>query len=87
MKQLLSLLPDHCLVGLITFGALVALHELSSDLPKAYVFRGDRALSGSQVKQPYTLSTSKSAWLLFNFFKLYLQRYHSTSIENSMGNI
>lgn len=50
MKRLLALLPERCLVGLITFGALVALHELSSEMPKAFLFRGDRDISGPQVR-------------------------------------
>lgn len=51
LKKALSLLPDRCLLGLMTFGALVALHELSSDTPKAFLFRGDRAMSGGQVRR------------------------------------
>ena len=45
----MSLLPENSLVGLISFGALVSLHELSSELPKAYIFRGDRATTADQV--------------------------------------
>lgn len=39
----LSLLPPTSLVGLITFGAMTAVHELSHiDCPKSHIFRGDR---------------------------------------------
>jgi protein transport protein SEC23 len=44
------LLPEQALVGLITFGKNVHIHELSFDeCPKSYVFRGDKELSASQI--------------------------------------
>ncbi len=39
----LSLLPPNVLVGLVTFGTVVHLHELCfSELPKSFVFRGNK---------------------------------------------
>eukprot|EP00232_Nephroselmis_pyriformis_P024847 CAMPEP_0182870918 /NCGR_PEP_ID=MMETSP0034_2-20130328/10817_1 /TAXON_ID=156128 /ORGANISM="Nephroselmis pyriformis, Strain CCMP717" /LENGTH=212 /DNA_ID=CAMNT_0025003435 /DNA_START=155 /DNA_END=791 /DNA_ORIENTATION=- len=50
IAQVLQMIPDHTLVGLITYGSMVHVHELGSqDCPKQYVFRGDDDLSGPQV--------------------------------------
>ncbi|KAK9805138.1 hypothetical protein WJX72_001479 [[Myrmecia] bisecta] len=50
IKQALALLPDTALVGLISFGAMVNVHELGfSEVPKAYVFRGTRETSAAEV--------------------------------------
>jgi protein transport protein SEC23 len=46
----LSLLPPNALVGLITFGTMVQLHDLNSPFPKSYVFRGNRDYSLEQLK-------------------------------------
>jgi protein transport protein SEC23 len=41
LVQALSMMPDNCLVGLISFGTHVHVHELqSSVMSKVYVFRG-----------------------------------------------
>eukprot|EP00002_Diphylleia_rotans_P012452 TRINITY_DN2436_c0_g1_i1.p1 TRINITY_DN2436_c0_g1~~TRINITY_DN2436_c0_g1_i1.p1 ORF type:complete len:759 (-),score=173.69 TRINITY_DN2436_c0_g1_i1:514-2790(-) len=48
----LSLLPERALVGLITFGTNVYVHELtSSDIPKSYVFRGTKEASIQQIQE------------------------------------
>lgn len=52
LTQAISLVPENALVGLITFGGHVQVHELGfSDLgcPKAYVFRGSKELSKEEV--------------------------------------
>ncbi|KAL3133000.1 hypothetical protein ABBQ38_006909 [Trebouxia sp. C0009 RCD-2024] len=50
VKQMLQMLPEYCLVGLITFGAMVKVHELAaSEIPKAYLFRGTRETTAQQV--------------------------------------
>lgn len=50
--QTLMLLPDNSLVGLITFGTNVNVHELSFDeCPKSYVFRGDKAMDAARLTQ------------------------------------
>lgn len=38
----LSLLPPNALVGLITYGSMIHLHELSATHSKSYVFRGNK---------------------------------------------
>ena len=41
--QTLNLLPEHVLVGLITFGTHVAVHEIGfAECAKSYVFRGTK---------------------------------------------
>lgn len=47
----LSLLPPNALVGLITFGRMVQVHELSCEgIAKSYVFRGTKDLSSKQIQ-------------------------------------
>eukprot|EP00051_Salpingoeca_urceolata_P027681 m.482747 g.482747 ORF g.482747 m.482747 type:complete len:780 (+) comp22653_c0_seq1:235-2574(+) len=47
----LSLLPPNALVGLITFGTTVQLHELNSDgCSKSFVFRGTKNFTAVQIQ-------------------------------------
>ena len=46
----LSLLPDHAVVGLVTFGSTVSVYELAFEhCPKAFVFRGKKDYTAPQV--------------------------------------
>lgn len=48
--QSLMLLPENSLVGLITYGRNVHIHELSFDeCPKSFVFRGNKAVTAEQI--------------------------------------
>lgn len=48
----LSLLPPKAMVGLITYGTMVQVHELGfSDIPKSYVFRGTKDYSQAQIQE------------------------------------
>ena len=59
LTQAISLVPEKSLVGLITYGAHVQVHELGfSDCPKAYVFRGSKDLSKEQILEQLGLSAS-----------------------------
>lgn len=52
LKQLMSLMPETALVGLISYGTNVQVHELGyADLAKTIVFRGDREVSTQQVHE------------------------------------
>lgn len=58
----LTLIPETTLVGLITFGAMVQIHELAfAGCPKSYVFRGNKEVTAKQVQDLLSLSTSRSA--------------------------
>lgn len=47
----LSLLPPNALVGLITFGKMVQVHELGCEgFSKSYVFRGTKDLNAKQIQ-------------------------------------
>lgn len=47
----LSLLPPNALIGLITFGKMVQVHELGCEgCSKSYVFRGTKDLQPKQVQ-------------------------------------
>ncbi|KAF2864114.1 protein transporter SEC23 [Piedraia hortae CBS 480.64] len=53
----LELLPPDALVGLITFGTMVQVHELGYvECAKSYVFRGNRDYSARQVQEMLGLS-------------------------------
>ncbi|KAM6359229.1 protein transport protein Sec23A isoform 1-T3 [Alca torda] len=52
MQMSLSLLPPTALVGLITFGRMVQVHELGCEgISKSYVFRGTKDLSAKQLQE------------------------------------
>uniref|UniRef100_A0A8C7ZMH0 Protein transport protein SEC23 n=1 Tax=Oryzias sinensis TaxID=183150 RepID=A0A8C7ZMH0_9TELE len=51
LQMSLSLLPPNALVGLITFGRMVQVHELSCEgIAKSYVFRGTKDLTSKQIQ-------------------------------------
>lgn len=51
LQMSLSLLPPSALVGLITFGKMVQVHELGCDgCSKSYVFRGTKDLTAKQIQ-------------------------------------
>nr|3EFO_A Chain A, Protein transport protein Sec23A [Homo sapiens] len=57
MQMSLSLLPPTALVGLITFGRMVQVHELGCEgISKSYVFRGTGDLSAKQLQEMLGLS-------------------------------
>lgn len=61
LRQALGLLPENALVGLISYGTQVQVHELGfSDLPKVYVFRGTKELSQEQILDQLGLSPASA---------------------------
>ena len=57
LQQTLNLLPEDSLVGLITFGTLVHVHELGfTDCPKSYVFRGEKEYAPQKVQDMLGIS-------------------------------
>ena len=47
----LSLLPPNALVGLITFGRMIQVHELGVEgMAKSYVFKGTKDLTAKQIQ-------------------------------------
>lgn len=51
LQMSLSLLPPNALVGLVTFGKMVQVHELGTEgCSKSYVFRGTKDLSAKQIQ-------------------------------------
>uniref|UniRef100_A0A8C9Y757 Protein transport protein SEC23 n=1 Tax=Sander lucioperca TaxID=283035 RepID=A0A8C9Y757_SANLU len=52
LQMSLSLLPPTALVGLITFGRMVQVHELGCEgISKSYVFRGTKDLTAKQLQE------------------------------------
>ncbi|PAN12787.1 hypothetical protein PAHAL_2G291200 [Panicum hallii] len=50
LAQVVELLPDNSLVGFITFGMYVQVHELGFGLlPKSYVFKGTKEVTKEQI--------------------------------------
>ena len=57
LTQALSLLPEDSLVGLISFGTHVHVHELQfAECPKSYVFRGAKEHTSAQIRDQLTFS-------------------------------
>ncbi|XP_059475345.1 protein transport protein Sec23A isoform X1 [Neocloeon triangulifer] len=51
LQMSLSLLPPNALVGLITFGKIIQVHELCCEgVSRSYVFRGTKDLTAKQVQ-------------------------------------
>ena len=47
----LSLLPPNALIGLITFGRMIHVHELGCDgISKSYVFSGTKEIPAKQLQ-------------------------------------
>ncbi|KAG2457764.1 SC23A protein, partial [Polypterus senegalus] len=68
LQMSLSLLPPTALVGLITFGRMVQVHELGCEgISKSYVFRGTKDLTAKQLQEmlglskPVTAQTTRGA--------------------------
>lgn len=52
LQMSLSLLPQNALVGLITFGRMIQVHELTGEgIAKSYVFRGTKELTPKQIQE------------------------------------
>lgn len=52
LQMSLSLLPNNALIGLITFGRMVQVHELGMEgISKSYVFRGTKDFTGKQLQE------------------------------------
>ncbi|CAM9860463.1 unnamed protein product, partial [Choristocarpus tenellus] len=52
LQQTLNLLPEEALVGLVTFGTNVMVHELGfTECPKSYAFRGTKEYPVSKVQE------------------------------------
>ncbi|KAL4308282.1 hypothetical protein GQ457_01G034320 [Hibiscus cannabinus] len=59
IKQALGLLPEHALVGFVSYGTQAHVHELGfSDISKVYVFRGDKEISKEQVLEQLGLGAA-----------------------------
>eukprot|EP00897_Mesotaenium_endlicherianum_P006752 jgi/Mesen1/6104/ME000310S05206 len=58
LTQAIGLLPENALVGLITFGTQVHVHELGfTDCPKMYIFRGSKEVTKQQILDQVGLAT------------------------------
>ena len=61
LQQTLNLLPEDALVGLITFGTLVHVHELGfTDCPKSFVFRGEKEYPPQKIQEMLGISPIRS---------------------------
>ncbi|KAJ1427865.1 Zinc finger, Sec23/Sec24-type [Sesbania bispinosa] len=60
ISQAVELLPENSLVGLITFGTFVHVHELGFGLvPKTYVFKGSKDVSKDQLLEQMSFFAKK----------------------------
>ena len=52
LQMSLSLLPPNALIGLITYGKMVQVHELGCEgISRSYVFRGTKDYTAKQVQE------------------------------------
>uniref|UniRef100_H2Y1H9 Protein transport protein SEC23 n=1 Tax=Ciona intestinalis TaxID=7719 RepID=H2Y1H9_CIOIN len=52
LQMSLSLLPNNAVIGLITYGRMVQVHELGTEgISKSYVFRGTKDLAAKQIQE------------------------------------
>ncbi|XP_040999789.1 protein transport protein SEC23-like [Juglans microcarpa x Juglans regia] len=59
LMRAIGLLPENALVGFVSFGTQVQVHELGfSDMSKVYVFRGNKEISKEQVLDQLGLGVS-----------------------------
>ncbi|RDX67817.1 hypothetical protein CR513_53263, partial [Mucuna pruriens] len=57
LRQAIGLLPDYALVGFVSFGTQVQVHELGfSDMSKVYVFRGSKEISKDHILEHLALA-------------------------------
>lgn len=60
LRQAIELLPDNALVGFISYGTQVQVHELGfSDMSKVYVFRGNKEISKDQILEQLGLGVTR----------------------------
>lgn len=77
LQMSLSLLPPNALVGLITFGRMVQVHELSCEgISKSYVFRGTKDLTAKQIQVCCAIPQARG---------LYLSALLGSQAEGSVG--
>ncbi|GMS79302.1 hypothetical protein PENTCL1PPCAC_1477 [Pristionchus entomophagus] len=56
IQTALSLLPANALVGLITYGRMVQLHELSTNgISRSYVFKGTKEVNPKQIRDTLSM--------------------------------
>ncbi|KAL7105980.1 hypothetical protein ACP275_07G082400 [Erythranthe tilingii] len=59
LKRAIGMLPDNAMVGFISYGTQVQVHELGfSEMSKVYVFRGSKDMSKDQVLEQLGLGVS-----------------------------
>ena len=56
-----SLLPANALVGLITFGRMIHVHEIGCEnISRSYVFKGTKEFTPKQIQEMLGLSRTSS---------------------------
>ncbi|XP_049878125.1 protein transport protein Sec23A isoform X1 [Pectinophora gossypiella] len=62
LQTSLSLMPQNALVGLITFGRMVQIHELGTEgISKCYVFKGTKDLTAKQIQEQLAIGRVNAA--------------------------
>uniref|UniRef100_A0A674N4G0 Protein transport protein SEC23 n=1 Tax=Takifugu rubripes TaxID=31033 RepID=A0A674N4G0_TAKRU len=82
LQMSLSLLPPNALVGLITFGRMVQVHELSCEgVAKSFVFRGTKDLNSKQIQVSGGLAVALGLVIYFWSCFRFLQPVHKVDMN------
>lgn len=61
LKRAIGMLPENAMVGFVSFGTQVQVHELGfAEMSKVYVFRGSKDISKDQVLEQLGLAAAGS---------------------------
>ncbi|XP_058103196.1 protein transport protein SEC23 E-like isoform X2 [Magnolia sinica] len=62
LRRAVGLLPDHALVGFVSYGTQVHVHEIGfTDMSRVYIFRGTKELSQEQILDQLGLAVGQRA--------------------------
>uniref|UniRef100_H2ZP53 Protein transport protein SEC23 n=1 Tax=Ciona savignyi TaxID=51511 RepID=H2ZP53_CIOSA len=77
LQMSLSLLPNNAVIGLITYGRMVQVHELGTEgISKSYVFRGTKDLAAKQIQ------VSGNLLCMIDLYNMYVTHWYKMNACN-----
>ena len=63
------MIPKHALVGLVTYGRMIQVHELGTQgISKSYVFRGTKDVTPKQLQEMLQLRAATQGIIIISVF-------------------